>query len=43
MLAPPWITVPPPGYGGLESVVAALTDALVHRDHDVTLFGRRIR
>jgi glycosyltransferase involved in cell wall biosynthesis len=38
MLAPPWITVPPPGYGGVESVVGVLTDALVHRGHDVTLF-----
>ena len=23
MLAPPWISVPPPGYGGVESVVSA--------------------
>jgi glycosyltransferase involved in cell wall biosynthesis len=38
MLAPPWITVPPPGYGGVESVVGVLTDALVRRGHDVTLF-----
>ena len=22
MLAPPWIAVPPPGYGGIETVVA---------------------
>ena len=29
MLAPPWITVPPAGYGGVESVVSALTEALV--------------
>ena len=29
MLAPPWISVPPPGYGGVESVVSALTEALV--------------
>ena len=31
MLAPPWISVPPPGYGGVESVVSALTEALVRR------------
>ena len=38
MLAPPWITVPPPGYGGVESVVTVLTEALVRRGHEVTLF-----
>jgi glycosyltransferase involved in cell wall biosynthesis len=38
MLAPPWIPVPPPGYGGIEWVVALLTDALVARGHDVELF-----
>jgi glycosyltransferase involved in cell wall biosynthesis len=38
MLAPPWITVPPPGYGGVESVVSTLTEALVRRGHAVTLF-----
>ncbi len=38
MLAPPWISVPPPGYGGVESVVSALTEALVRRGTDVTLF-----
>lgn len=38
MLAPPWISVPAPGYGGVESVVSALTEALVRRGHVVTLF-----
>src|SRR5580700_1856845 len=38
MLAPPWISVPAPGYGGVESVVNTLTEALVGRGHDVTLF-----
>ena len=38
MLAPPWIAVPPSGYGGVESVVSVLTEALVQRGHDVTLF-----
>ena len=26
MLAPPWISVPAPGYGGVESVVSSLTE-----------------
>jgi glycosyltransferase involved in cell wall biosynthesis len=38
MLAPPWIPVPPPGYGGIEEVVALLCDALVRRGHHVELF-----
>jgi len=38
MLAPPWIPIPPPGYGGIEFVVALLSDALVERGHDVELF-----
>jgi glycosyltransferase involved in cell wall biosynthesis len=38
MLAPPWISVPPPGYGGVESVVSVLTEALVRRGTEVTLF-----
>src|SRR3954449_8457085 len=38
MLAPPWIPVPPPGYGGIEFMVALLCDALVERGHDVDLF-----
>jgi glycosyltransferase involved in cell wall biosynthesis len=38
MLAPPWIAIPPTGYGGVETVVADLTEALVERGHDVTLF-----
>ncbi|MEU6205176.1 glycosyltransferase family 4 protein [Micromonospora musae] len=39
MVVPPWLSVPPPGYGGLEQVVAGLVDALVGRGHRVTLFG----
>lgn len=39
MLAPPWITVPPPGYGGIEAVVELLCEELVARGHDVTLFA----
>jgi glycosyltransferase involved in cell wall biosynthesis len=38
MLAPPWIPVPPPAYGGVEAVVAPLCDALVERHHHVELF-----
>jgi len=38
MLAPPWIPVPSPGYGGVESVVSTLTESLVGRGHHVTLF-----
>ena len=38
MLAPPWISVPPRGYGGVEWVVSGLTEALVSRGHMVTLF-----
>jgi glycosyltransferase involved in cell wall biosynthesis len=37
MLAPPWIPVPPPGYGGIEEVVALLCDPLVEFGHDVEL------
>lgn len=38
MLAPPWISVPAAGYGGVESVVSTLTDSPVRRGHDATLF-----
>jgi glycosyltransferase involved in cell wall biosynthesis len=39
VLAPPWIAVPPPGYGGIEAVVALLCDELVARGHEVMLFA----
>ncbi|MCM0678840.1 glycosyltransferase family 4 protein, partial [Micromonospora phytophila] len=39
MVVPPWLSVPPPGYGGLEQLVAGLVDALTDRGHTVTLFG----
>jgi glycosyltransferase involved in cell wall biosynthesis len=38
-VAPLWETVPPPAYGGIELVVALLTDELVRRGHEVTLFA----
>jgi len=39
MLAPPWIPIPPPGYGGIELVVSLLCEGLVRLGHDVTLFA----
>ena len=39
MLAPPWIPVPAPAYGGIEEVVRLLCDGLAERGHDVTLFA----
>src|ERR671924_1897569 len=39
ILAPPWLPVPPTGYGGIEWVVSLLTDGLVDRGHEVTLFA----
>jgi glycosyltransferase involved in cell wall biosynthesis len=39
MLSPPWIPVPPSGYGGIEWVVSLLCDELITRGHDVTLFA----
>jgi glycosyltransferase involved in cell wall biosynthesis len=39
MLSPPWIPVPPQGYGGIEWIVSLLADELVARGHDVTLFA----
>ncbi|HEU5307605.1 MAG TPA: glycosyltransferase family 4 protein [Acidimicrobiia bacterium] len=38
-IAPPWYPVPPPGYGGVELVVARLADGLMQLGHDVTLFA----
>ena len=38
-VAPPWLAVPPTGYGGLEWVVSLLADGLVDRGHEVTLFA----
>ncbi|NEQ33660.1 MAG: glycosyltransferase family 4 protein [Leptolyngbya sp. SIO4C5] len=38
-VAPLWERVPPPAYGGIELVVSFLTDELVRRHHDVTLFA----
>ncbi len=38
-VAPPFETVPPLRYGGTERVIATLTDELVRRGHEVTLFA----
>ena len=39
MIAPPWVEVPPPEYGGTEVVVDHLARGLVHAGHAVTLFS----
>ncbi|MFQ5574542.1 MAG: glycosyltransferase family 4 protein [Terriglobia bacterium] len=38
-IAPVWERVPPAKYGGIELVVHLLTEELVDRGHDVTLFA----
>jgi glycosyltransferase involved in cell wall biosynthesis len=39
VLSPPWIPVPPPGYGGIEAVLDLICRALVRHGNDVTLFA----
>ena len=39
VIAPPWYSVPPSGYGGIEWVVSLLADGLTDRGHEVTLFA----
>jgi glycosyltransferase involved in cell wall biosynthesis len=39
MVAPPWFSVPPQGYGGVENVCADLVAGLMARGHRVTLIG----
>ena len=38
-ICPPWIAVPPKGYGGIEWVVSLVADGLAEAGHDVTLFA----
>jgi glycosyltransferase involved in cell wall biosynthesis len=38
-IAPPWISVPPAGYGGTEWVVQQLCDGLTARGHEVVLYA----
>jgi glycosyltransferase involved in cell wall biosynthesis len=37
LLAPPWVPVPPPSYGGIEQVVATLGEGLVERGHEIIM------
>ncbi|TMK31499.1 MAG: glycosyltransferase family 4 protein [Actinobacteria bacterium] len=39
LICPPWLAVPPKGYGGIEWVVALEADGLAEVGHDVTLFA----
>ncbi len=39
LLCPVWFPVPPPGYGGIEAVVALLAEVLTGAGHDVTVFA----
>lgn len=38
-VAPPWLSVPPRGYGGTESVIAELIDGLAAHGVEVSLFA----
>ena len=38
-VAPPWLSVPPLAYGGIEWVVSGLADGLTDAGHDVTLLA----
>ena len=38
LIAPPWLPVPPPGYGGTEVVIDNLARGLQSLGHDVRLF-----
>src|SRR3989344_964955 len=39
IINPPWITLPPYGYGGREKVVYDIVEGMVKKGHDVTLFA----
>lgn len=39
LIAPPWLSVPPLGYGGTEMVIDLLARGLHARGHDVVLFA----
>ena len=39
VIAPPWLPVPPPGYGGTEVVLDGLARGLVDLGHEVLLIG----
>jgi glycosyltransferase involved in cell wall biosynthesis len=38
-VAPPWLAIPPQGYGGIEWVVSLVADGLADRGHEVTLMA----
>ena len=38
MVMPPWFKIPPESYGGIEIIVSLLTDGLIEKGHEVTLF-----
>ncbi len=38
IIAPPWVPVPPPAYGGTEGVIDQLARGFVEAGHDVVLF-----
>src|ERR1041384_4975475 len=38
LLAPPWLPVPPPAYGGTEVVIDTLARGLVKAGHEVRVF-----
>lgn len=38
IIAPPWVPVPPPAYGGTEAVVDGLARGLASAGHEVSLF-----
>lgn len=39
LIAPPWIPIPPPAYGGIEQVVHTLARGLASAGHEVTLIA----
>jgi glycosyltransferase involved in cell wall biosynthesis len=38
VIAPPWLPVPPQGYGGIERVLASLIPELINQGHDVLFY-----
>jgi glycosyltransferase involved in cell wall biosynthesis len=39
IIAPPWVPVPPPAYGGTEAVLDTLARGLQHAGHDILLYA----
>src|SRR5262245_55489838 len=39
LIAPPWLPIPPPSYGGTEAVIDRLARGLHASGHDVTLIA----